>query len=586
MATRQYNFIVGPETSTTPSGAAPTAADDLMTLDYAQNRFNAGRLPVADIAALKALSDSGTYPRQGGELVSVESTNTLYLFDEDSVEVGDDNNVVQPNSGSGRWLKVAQTATAAAASGADGSIQFATSASLNSDNSNFFWDNANKRLGIGTNAPTGPFMLVQNTSADRGMRAYQYSNDSSSQLLLLAKARGTSGTPLTVQNGDSIFTVANNVHDGTSFLNTATIFSQVNGTVSTGSVPTDLIFSTGSSSATERMRITSSGAVGIGNSAPAVNLHVGAAATAVRTRVRIQGGSGGVTEGVVLDFLNNATTIATLGNSSAILGGADNSDFLFYIGTATNYRLYVNAAEQMRVTSSGTVGIGTSSVTAKTHIAYSDTSTNRVFGQSANTTFQLQNTSATNGNYTAIVNRDSASSLNSQICFVNDSHSSQGSIEFIVRDGVTLLTGFNISRTGRLFASAIHNNSAGATGTSPMIASGGYTPTTFSFGGSISSVNSYSGFKYMRVGNVVTESGSISVTSSSTALGNVVFSQYVPSSFTGANDATGSAHEFFVNNGPVGGILADEVNDKIVVRISPPSAATFTVYVHFTYIVQ
>lgn len=52
-----------------------------------------------------------------------------------------------------------------AASGADGSIQFATSGTLDSDNANLFWDNATKNLGIGTNTPGDAVSL--STASDK-----------------------------------------------------------------------------------------------------------------------------------------------------------------------------------------------------------------------------------------------------------------------------------------------------------------------------------------------------------------------------------------------------------------------------------
>lgn len=42
----------------------------------------------------------------------------------------------------------------AASSGSNGSIQFASNGILTSDNSNFYWDNTNKKLGISTNTPS------------------------------------------------------------------------------------------------------------------------------------------------------------------------------------------------------------------------------------------------------------------------------------------------------------------------------------------------------------------------------------------------------------------------------------------------
>jgi len=50
-------------------------------------------------------------------------------------------------------------------SGVSGAIQFSNGSAFASDASNLFWDNVNKRLGIGTNAPAYTFDL-QSTSAD------------------------------------------------------------------------------------------------------------------------------------------------------------------------------------------------------------------------------------------------------------------------------------------------------------------------------------------------------------------------------------------------------------------------------------
>jgi hypothetical protein len=48
----------------------------------------------------------------------------------------------------------------ASPSGVSGAIQFSNGSAFASDAANFFWDNTNKRLGVGTNAPTSPFTLI------------------------------------------------------------------------------------------------------------------------------------------------------------------------------------------------------------------------------------------------------------------------------------------------------------------------------------------------------------------------------------------------------------------------------------------
>lgn len=50
------------------------------------------------------------------------------------------------------------------ASGATGSVQFATGGALSSDNANFFWDDTNNRLGLGTAGPTSPLHVKKDAN--------------------------------------------------------------------------------------------------------------------------------------------------------------------------------------------------------------------------------------------------------------------------------------------------------------------------------------------------------------------------------------------------------------------------------------
>jgi hypothetical protein len=70
-----------------------------------------------------------------------------------------------------------------------------------------------------------------------------------------------SRTGATIVNGDSLGYLSYNPHDGTNYLETASIKAISNGTVATGSIPTDLTFNTGATSAAEWMRISSAGIV-------------------------------------------------------------------------------------------------------------------------------------------------------------------------------------------------------------------------------------------------------------------------------------------------------------------------------------
>jgi hypothetical protein len=134
----------------------------------------------------------------------------------------------------------------------------------------------------------------------------------------------------------------------------ATITSGPDGPVASGY----LAFSTGISGldATEKMRIDSSGRVGIGTSSPGQRLTVSGGDTT-------NFGVNGTTKGIRFDFDATQSTIY----------GVDNSFFASYqplrIGGSITQLMY-GGLEAMRIDSSGRVGIGTSTVyNAKFHVS-------------------------------------------------------------------------------------------------------------------------------------------------------------------------------------------------------------------------
>jgi hypothetical protein len=114
MTIRRYDFdSVGVETGDAPVASDPVADSDLMTLGYANENYMQGGSYAADVAALKAVSAAN---RKNGDLRYVESLNAIFHFDDNASDTGDDATIIEPTSGSGRWL-ITSSAAAAGGSG-------------------------------------------------------------------------------------------------------------------------------------------------------------------------------------------------------------------------------------------------------------------------------------------------------------------------------------------------------------------------------------------------------------------------------------------------------------------------------------
>jgi hypothetical protein len=198
-------------------------------------------------------------------------------------------------------------------------------------------------LGIGTASPSSKLDIYNggiNVDTTGGtLTATRYNSGSGSSLILLQKSQSaTIGTQSALSNGYGIGGIITKGSDGTSFINTTAISSEVDGTVSTNSVPSRITFSTnsGSTSYSERMRITSSGNVGIGTTAP--------------------------------DALLSVNGVASFGDGTALLPSIANFGDLntgMWFPAADTIAFSEGGAEAMRITSDGRVGIGTSSPTEK-----------------------------------------------------------------------------------------------------------------------------------------------------------------------------------------------------------------------------
>ena len=208
-------------------------------------------------------------------------------------------------------------------------VAFWSASDTISSHADFYWDNANDRLGIGVGSAPLKKLNVQGT-----VRIQTNTNYYSDRTYL----------------GDT-WEFASDTTDGVTF-------SITGGLAATAGNYFRWLTQEGAATPIERMRITSSGNVGIGTASPDCKLDIRKGGT-----TSAQGDT---------DLLIGDSTAASSTAQVQILGGATGYSNLYFSDTAaynvggfiynhtSNYlATNVNAAERMRIDSDGNVGIGT-----------------------------------------------------------------------------------------------------------------------------------------------------------------------------------------------------------------------------------
>lgn len=232
-------------------GPQPPSLQDPIAIGWA--RFLKGGLHYAtDKTSLFSIPAN---QRDTGMFVYVRSTDSLYTLVGSSL---DDIN----------WLpvlKIHQTGYPSGAilvGGSDGRIGYKTKF--------LFYDSTNVSVGFGTQIPTADLEVQQHTPIRtfRGVLSSNYSSNSSGSLFSLKKARGTEAVPTAVVSTDNLGGVYSYGYDGSSFINSGQINFKVDSTVSTGSIPTSIRFSSGKTGVTDVLTVYYKGNVGIGTTVP------------------------------------------------------------------------------------------------------------------------------------------------------------------------------------------------------------------------------------------------------------------------------------------------------------------------------
>ncbi len=234
-----------------------------------------------------SLSHSGVSGAAAGYIWYDSSDNKFKINENGSTKVVC--NTTDAGCGAGGGLSMGDTI----ASATQGSILFAgTSGILAQDNTNFFWDDTNNRLGIGTNNPSQALHVNGRIRTDGGLFFNQGSGSTDNLIYVGSEASGS-------VNASFGFFVggigSSSSSDGAYFLARGNSFSGISnqrgnmyfvaGNPSTpGNTEGAINFSTGSDASME-MTIDKNGYVGIGTTAPSRALDVLQSASAPQLRL-------------------------------------------------------------------------------------------------------------------------------------------------------------------------------------------------------------------------------------------------------------------------------------------------------------
>ena len=218
-----------------------------------------------------------------------------------------------------------------------------------------------------SSAPSTPsFQNASTSQAGSSAGLFNWSTANSAAYLNFSKSKsGTIGTRGQVSSGDDLGSVLFAGDDGTNFVSSAGILAEVDGTPGTDNMPGRLLFRTKAAGATgtpaERLRIDSSGNVGIGTSAPDVNLHVNSVGNTV---IKV---SSTFANSTTTGFRVDTTGNASIGRIDFQKSGATRGKISYvHNATAAAELLGFNVAggaDKLVIDGAGNVGIETTSPT-------------------------------------------------------------------------------------------------------------------------------------------------------------------------------------------------------------------------------
>jgi hypothetical protein len=358
------NLPAAPVTSVYGRTGVVVALDD----DYTASQINntaAGTIVATDVQAAINELDTEKLALAGGTMsgnILMGSTNRI-------------RNLASPLVNADAATKLYVDTQVAGAAGAPGGtttqVQFNNAGAFAGD-SNFVWDNTNKRLGIGTNSPTGKLHIENDGVTEIRVRGFADDVNAGAPFYISEKSRGTKAAPLAILDNDILAAYEMGGFDGTDFSGArASLKARAEEDWTPAAQGTLLSFETtepGQIVRSPKMRIKGDGKVGIGILNPASLLHLNTSEND-QNLLALTCASG---------FCQQSTS--TSGITTVM--GATPSFPAGFIGTNTNhdFRIRTNATARFTVTNTGDVGIGTSTPVEKLEVVGNIRGTNLCIG--------------------------------------------------------------------------------------------------------------------------------------------------------------------------------------------------------------
>ena len=258
-----------------------------------------------------------------------------------------------------------------------GNAKAGTVMTFNVDNTERMRINSSGNVGIGTANPAQPLSIsvtgdgvsgipILTQSNENFAIGERYKDNADGCNIFFRKSRhDTVGSHTRLQNGDEIGGIRCLGSDGVDFAPCANLLFEVDGTPGDNDMPGRIVFETapdGTQSPTERMRIDSSGNVGIGTASINAN-----------AKLHVQDSDGSYPDDANTHFVVESAShsyIGLGGGTSSDVGihmgdsGSINRGKLAYLNASDSMVLFTSAVERMRIDSSGNLLVGATSTGA------------------------------------------------------------------------------------------------------------------------------------------------------------------------------------------------------------------------------